>query len=136
MKKLFPAFPVFLLCILLFFSGSLRSQTDGTNDKIVIAISKGDASELSAYLNNMVDLSIPGNEDTYGKTQATRILQDFFSKNPMKSDKTSKQDNSNDGSRFFIGKLESGNKIFRVYYLVKQTSGKYLIHQLQIQEDN
>ena len=136
MKKAAPILPVLMLGIFFFLAGSLHCQTDEANDRIVSAITRGNASDLAEYFNNMVDLSIPGNEDTYGKTQATRILQDFFSKNTVKSYKTSKQGNSNDGSRFFIGKLESGNKVFRVYYLIKQTSGKFLIHQLQIQEEN
>ena len=136
MKKVLQFFPVFVLGIFLVFSVASHGQTDETNDKIVSAITKGDADELSKYLNNMVDLSIPGKEDAYGKTQATRILQDFFTKNPVTNYKTSKQGNSNDGSRFAIGRMESGNKVFRVYYLIKQSSGKYLIHQFQIQEEN
>jgi hypothetical protein len=120
----------------LVMSGKLICQTNDINKQIVSALSAGNATELADFFNTMVDLSIPGTEDTYGKTQATRILQDFFSKYPVKSYKSSKQGSSNDGSQFSIGRMEAGNKIFRVYYLMKRTPDKFLIHQFQIQEEN
>jgi len=83
----------------------------------------------------MVDLGVPGSEDTYSKVQAKRIIDDFFSKNPVKSYKCTKTGTSNDGSQFSIGRLEAGNKFFRVYYLIKKISDKPLIHQFQIQEE-
>jgi hypothetical protein len=114
---------------------SVFCQTDETNKLITFALSKGNAQALSDHFNSMVDLSLPGIEDSYGKTQATRIMQDFFSKNPVKSYKINKTGNSNDGSQFSIGKMEAGNKTFRLYYLIRKISNKYLIHQLQIQEE-
>jgi hypothetical protein len=136
MKSFFQLFSVPVLSILLLIPVSLTGQTDETNKKIIAAITGGNATELAEYFNTVVDLSIPGKEDTYGKIQATRILQEFFLNNPVKSYKTSKQGNSNDGSQFSIGRMESGNKVYCVYYLIKQTSGKFLIHQFQIQEEN
>jgi hypothetical protein len=114
---------------------SLFCQTEETNRQITSALSSGDALELANHFNSMVDLTLPGIEDSYGKTQATRITQDFFSKYPVKSYKISKTGNSNDGSQFSIGKMEAGDKSFRVFYLIKKVSDKYLIHQLQIQEE-
>ena len=111
-------------------------QAVEVNKQIASALSAGNATELATYFNTMVDLSIPGTEDSYGKTQATRIMQDFFTKYPVKSYKSSKQGSSNDGSQFSIGRMEAGNKIFRVYFLLKKTTDKFLIHQFQIQEEN
>ena len=131
--------PVFLL--LLWLAGilvpldSVFCQTEETNKLITSALSTGNAQALSDHFNSMVDLSLPGIEDSYGKTQAARIMQDFFSKNPVKSFKINKTGNSNDGSQFSIGKMEAGNKTFRLYYLIRKISNKYLIHQLQIQEE-
>jgi hypothetical protein len=128
--------PVFWLTVLLLVSSTAVSQTEIINKQIGSSLSSGNATELSGYFNTMVDISIPGTEDSFGKTQATRILQDFFSKYPVKSYKTNKQGSSTDGSQFSIGRMEAGNKIFRVYYLMKKSSDKYLIHQFQIQEEN
>ena len=128
-------FPVFWLTLLALAPSTVFCQTAEINKQIASALSAGNATELTIYFNTMVDLSIPGTEDSFGKTQATRILQDFFSKYPVKSYKTNKQGSSTDGSQFAIGRLEAGNKIFRVYYLMKKSSDKYLIHQFQIQEE-
>jgi hypothetical protein len=133
-------FHLFLSVFWLTFFGmtSLTSfcQTDDINKQITSALSTGNAGELANHFNTMIDLSIPGTEDSFGKTQATRILQDFFSKYPVKSYKANKQGSSTDGSQFSIGRMDAGNKIFRVYYLMKKSTDKYLIHQFQIQEEN
>jgi hypothetical protein len=136
MKKFHVFLTIFWQIIFALASTSLMCQTTETDKQIASALSAGNATELANYFNTMVDLTIPGKEDSYGKTQATRILQDFFSKYPVKSYKTNKQGSSNDGSQFAIGRMECGNKIFRVYYLMKKPSDKYLIHQFQIQEEN
>jgi len=136
MTKCFQLFPVSVFTFLLLFHVGLHGQTNDPDKGIVSAITAGNASELADYFNTMVDISIPGKEDTYGKNQAMRIIQDFFRENPVKSFQINKQGNSSDGARFSIGRMESGKKVFRVYYLLKQTSGKYLIHQFQIQEEN
>jgi hypothetical protein len=135
--KIFHNFlPVFWLPFFALAPSILISQTVEINNQIASALSAGNATELANYFNTMVDLSIPGTEDTFGKTQATRILQDFFSKSPVKSYKTNKQGSSTDGSQFAIGRMEAGNKVFRIYYLMKKSLDKYLIHQFQIQEEN
>jgi hypothetical protein len=108
---------------------------DDPDKQILAAITAGDAQELSQYLNSMVDLGIPGNEGTYGKVQATRILEDFFRKNPVQSAKINKQGNSSDGSFFSLGEMQAGVKHYRLYYLLKNVNGKNLIHLLQIQEN-
>ncbi|MDP4281281.1 MAG: DUF4783 domain-containing protein [Bacteroidota bacterium] len=125
--------PVVLLTILIVQSFSPVVETDDTHKQITSALSSGDASRLSSFFNQMVDLSIAGNEDSYSKTQATRIIQDFFTKNQVKSYKMTRKGTSNDGSCFALGEMNAGGKTFRVYYLLKKVSGKFLIHQLQIQ---
>jgi hypothetical protein len=127
---------VFWPILFTFTPTSLTCQTTEINKQIATALTAGNAAALAKYFNTMVDLSIPGAEDSYGMTQATRILQDFFSKFPVKSYKPNKQGSSNDGSQFSIGRMEAGSKIFRVYYLMKKSADSYLIHQFQIQEEN
>ena len=112
------------------------SGQDETNKQIVIALAAGDTEALSGFLNEMVDLGISGNEDTYSKTQAIQILKDFFTKNPVKTVKITRQGSSTDGSIFAIGEMKAGTGIFRVYYLLKKINGKFLIKQLQIQKSN
>lgn len=128
-----------ILFLMILLSGNApataASNPDETDRKIALALSAGNAEALAAYFNTLIDLGVAGVEETYSKTQATRILQDFFRKNPVKTYKVTRQGTSNDGSRFTIGTLEAGGKTYRVYYLLKVEGGSLLIHQLQIQAD-
>ena len=110
------------------------SGSDDINKQIVSALSAGNAVVLSDYFNAMIDLGILGIEDSYSKTHATQILKDFFIKNPVKSVKITRQGSSTDGSQFAIGEMKAGNDTFRIYYLLKKVSGKFLIQQLQVQK--
>jgi len=129
-----------LLILFFFISGHpMQAQTAGleeTNKLILAALNAGNSTDLSKYFNTMVDLGISGTEDSYSKNQATRIIQDFFTKYPVKSVKIMKQGTSNDGSQFSIGQLQAGTKTFRLYYLLKKVSAQYLIQQFQIEEEN
>jgi hypothetical protein len=128
--------PIVMLAMVLLPS-PLRPEPgqDDTNKQIVAALSAGNALTLSDFFNSMVDLGVSGIEDTYSKTQATQILKDFFSKNPVKSVKITRQGSSTDGSQFSIGEMQAGAGVFRIYYLLKKVSGKFLIQQLQIQKE-
>jgi hypothetical protein len=136
MTHLWKILPLLLpAMVLLPFNSIPEPGQDDTNKQIVAALTAGDAEALSGYFNSMVDLGISGNEDTYSKTQATQILKDFFVKNPVKSVKITRQGSSIDGSQFSIGEMQSGTTTFRIYYLLKKASGKFLIQQLQIQKE-
>jgi len=129
-----------LLILFFLISGHpMQAQTAGpeeTNKLILAALNAGNAADLAKYFNSMIDLGISGTEDSYSKNQATRIIQDFFTKYPVKSVKIMKQGTSNDGSQFSIGQLQAGTKTFRLYYLLKKVSTQYLIQQFQIEEEN
>ena len=132
------------LLLLIFFSilhlqgtGSIliTSPPDETTKLIAAGIRAGDANEVSKYFNAMVDLIIPGYNDTYAKSQAGQILKEFFSRNPVKHFKVTKQGSSENGSLYAIGELLSGKIEYRVYFLMQTIDGKILIQQLKI-EDN
>ena len=125
---------LFMTMVLLPFHSMTAGVQDENNKKIVVALSAGDATALSDFFNTMIDLGIAGNEDTYSKTQATQILKDFFQKNPVKSFKVTQQGSSTDGAQFTIGEMKAGTATYRIYYLLKKVSEKFLIQQLQIQK--
>ena len=136
MTQLWKISLVLLAALLLSFRFEPASVEDDTNKQILAALTAGNAVVLSSFFNNMIDLGIAGNEDTYSKTQATQILNDFFTKNPVKSVKFTSEGSSNDGSHFTIGEMKAGTGTYRLYYLLKKVSGKFLIQQLQIQKQN
>lgn len=127
---------VLMAILVISFRSDPTSVQDDTNKQILAALNAGNADVLSSFFNDMIDLGVAGNEDTYSKTQATRILKDFFMKNPVKSVKFTSEGSSTDGSKFTIGEMKAGTGTYRLYYLLKKVSGKFLIQQLQIQKQN
>ena len=124
-----------LLCLVSFLSAGTVFGQEDPSLAIANALRNGNSKEISKYFNDMVDLNIPGFKDNYSKTQAERILQDFFTKNQVKAFSLSRQGTSSDGSKFNIGTLDAGNKKFRVFFLFRKTNGVYLILQFQIQQE-
>ncbi len=111
MKKIFT-----LISIVLFFTLSSFTQATGLDD-VIGALRNGNATELSKYVDNNIELSLPAKTDNYSRQQALIILQDFFSNNNVKSfDVKHKGDNG--GSQFCIGTLvtRSGNYRTTFFY--------------------
>ncbi len=108
---------------------------EDTATQVASAIQAGNAADVAKFFNAMVDLTLPGYDDSYSKTQAAQIMKDFFTKNPVKGFKITRQGSSPDGSQYSIGSLDTGKKVFRVYFLIKTVNGQNLVHQLQVQEN-
>lgn len=103
---------------------------------IAEAIRTGNVSLLAKYFNTTIDLTVPGNESTFSKAQAEIIIKEFFTKNPPSTFKINHNGSSKDGSMFFIGTyITKQNKSFRTYYLLKKSGDKYVIQQLQFEQD-
>ncbi|MCK9203825.1 MAG: DUF4783 domain-containing protein [Bacteroidales bacterium] len=117
------------------FSSGIFAGPDETEKLISAALQAGNATEVGKYFNAMVDLTLPGYDDTYSKAQASQILKEFFTKNQVKNFKFTNQGSSSDGSRYSIGSLDAGGKTYRVYFLIKSVNGQNLIQQLQMQEN-
>jgi hypothetical protein len=122
--------PAFLCTSFMSFPGPEETAT-----QVTLAIQAANATEISKYFNSMVDLTLPGYDDSYSKAQAGQIMKEFFSQNPVKNFKITRQGSSPDGSHYSIGSLDTGKKVYRVYFLIKSVNGQDLLHQLQVQEN-
>ena len=129
------------ILILLFSFFTLRSSAlpdtapSDISDKIIAALSSGNTSELSKYFNANIELAILDKEDIYSSSQAEIIVKDFFQKNKP-SNYTKMHQGGKEGAKFVIGNLSTSNGVFRVYFLVKEVKGKYLIHTLRFELPN
>jgi hypothetical protein len=135
MKKIYLKLVALIIPAILCMGSAAFSGSEETATQVATAIQAGNALEIAKYFNAMIDLTLPGYDDTYSKTQAGQILKDFFAQNPVKSFKITRQGSSPDGSQFTIGSLEAGKKIFRVYFIIKSVNGQNLVQQLQVQEN-
>ena|ERR1700689_5237049 len=118
----FIAFSLLLLSFRNFFS----------IDDVAIAIRSGNISQLSGYLDNRVDITLPDRSDTYSKSQAEMIIRDFFSTNEVQSFKI-KRKGENAGSEFCIGILQTHNGDFQTTVFMKQKGDKQLLQEIRFE---
>lgn len=104
-------------------------------DKIAVAIEKGNAADLAAHFDKNVELTIPGNEGIFSKSQAEQLIKGFFVKFKPESFKMMHKGGSEKTAMYGIGVMTSSKGKFRLYIFVKKVNGKYLIQQLKVSND-
>ena len=119
----------------LFAFALIETNPPDISDKVISALSAGNATELAKYFNTNIELAILDKEDIYSNVQAEVIVKDFFSKNkPVKY--TKMHQGGKEGAKFVIGNLVTSNGTYRVYFLIKDIKGKYFIHTLRFELPN
>src|SRR5437763_4726764 len=73
-------------------------------EDVINALRTGNATELSRYVDDNIEISLPDKSDTYSRSQAVMVLQDFFTNNGVKSFEVQFK-GENGGSQFCVGKL-------------------------------
>ena len=109
----------------------VTSQT--ISKEIISAFEKGDAKKLSAFLHHNLEVKVAENISIISKNQATRLLQDFFDKNPPLSF-TVTYEGMKQGSEYGIGELKTKDATFRVNLYFIEQEKKNLIYNLIIEK--
>lgn len=113
---------------------SAVAQGEILND-VKAALSAGSAKELSRNFNSTVEIGFDGNKSNYSKTQAEFVLKDFFSKNAPAGFEYIHQGASREGLKYAIGKYNTANGSYRVYILIKQFKGTYLVDTIDFTKE-
>ncbi|MEQ8478389.1 DUF4783 domain-containing protein [Fulvivirga sp.] len=116
--------------LILFAANTLAFGQGEIIEDVKNAIKTGSSKELTKFLNNNVDVTIDGNVESYSKTQAEFALRDFFKNNPPSSFTIVHQGSSKGGLPYAIGQYLTNNETYRVWMRIKQTDGRYLIHEI------
>ncbi len=124
---------LFVVNMLLFSYLSLAQEDVMTNVKALLK--EGNAKEIAQYLNDIVEISIDGEKGNYSKTQAEFVLKDFFKKNPPSDYQKVHQGASKEGLNYMIGKYVCSEGSYRVYIVVKQFKGNYLIDTIDFSKE-
>ena len=90
-------------------------------------LKQGNAKEIARYFNDIVEISIDGEKGNYSKTQGEFVLRDFFRNNPPDDYQKIHQGSSREGLTYMIGEYTCPQGTYRVYIVVKQFKGDYLI---------
>lgn len=113
------------LAVLLFSSFTYISLAN-----IVNAMKSGNASEVTKYFDETVEITFSDKSGSYSKKQAERVLNDFFVSNPVNNfEVIHKSENGN--SQYCIGNLVTKNGTFRTTIYIKQYGQKQLIQELR-----
>lgn len=101
-------------------------------EEVVSAMRSGDANQLSRYFDDRVDISLPGKNDNYSKSQGELILKDFFLNNDVR-DFQVKHKGENNGSQFCFGVLQTRNGNYRTKLYMKQKGDKQVLQEIGFQ---
>ncbi|MCW3462699.1 DUF4783 domain-containing protein [Chitinophaga nivalis] len=135
MKKLLMVLGVLLLggifTAFTLSASSFGNTVAGPFEDVVSAIKQGDASSLSRFLDNNVEINIAGKANSYSKAQAEVILKDFFSKNQVKTFELVHQ--GGEGSRFGIGTLATSGGTYRLSFFLQKKGGSMVLNELRFE---
>jgi len=111
----------------------LSSFTKQSNiDAVIMALRSGSANDLSTYLDDKVELTMPDQSDSYSKAQAVLILKDFFSSNDVKSFEV-KHKGDGGGGQFCVGTLQTRSGNFRTTVFMKVKNNKEVVKEIRFQ---
>jgi hypothetical protein len=127
MKQLFTS--LLLGSILLLSSFTVQNSSI---DEVIGALRSGNASQLSAYFDDNVELTLPDKSDSYSKAQAQLIIKDFFGNNGVKGFEL-KHKGDSPGGHFCIGTLQTGAGNFRTNVFMKIKNGKEVVKEIRFQ---
>lgn len=106
---------VSLLIILMSFT-----VISGNMTQIVSALKDNDASGVSKYFDNVVDIKLPGKDEVknVSKNQATLILKNFYTEQEVKGFDLASQREMG-GTGYLTGKLKANTKNFNITLMLK-----------------
>ena len=119
-----------LWATLLVITSSFISQS---SDDVVKAIKAGNASQVAKYFDNTVEITLPEKSNSYSKSQATLVLQNFFASNTVKDFEILHQ-SDNSGSQYCIGNLKTANGTFRTTIFMKQKGSTEVVQELRFEK--
>jgi hypothetical protein len=123
MKKLFT-----LACVAILVLASSFRPPSGLDD-VINALRMGNANELSRYVDDNIEISLPGKSNSYSKSQGVMVLQDFFSSNGVKGFEVLHR-GENAGGQFCVGMLKTRTGNYRTTFFIKTRNGKQLVKDI------
>lgn len=127
MKKLIWVFGLLILSVATF----AQSVTEITG-----ALKRGDADALARYMDQDVEIALPGQDDMVSKSEAVAALRRFFSAHRVKGFSEMHQGRSKgQDSQYVIGNLNTDKGSFRVYVYMKSKNGGVAIQEIRFDKE-
>ena len=130
MKKLIQLTIFVFLATSSLVQGQSEVVASFTND-----MKTGSSKEYRKYFSQSDDVTIDGDIQPFSKTQAEYELRDFFKNHVPDNFTIIHQGASKGGLHFAIGQYVSKSDTFRIFFRIKGSEGKYLIHEITIDKE-
>ncbi|MEJ0105843.1 MAG: DUF4783 domain-containing protein [Bacteroidota bacterium] len=104
----------------------------GGIDEVIGALKAGNVSELSRYIEDNVEITLPDKSDNYSKAQAGLVLKDFFSNSGVKSFDVKHKGDGPSG-QFCVGTLVTKNGNYRTNVFMKVKGNKQIMKEIRFQ---
>lgn len=99
-------------------------------DEVINALKAGNAQELSKYIDDNVEISLPGKADNYSKAQAVMVLKDFFGNNGVTGFEVQFR-GENGGGQYCIGNLKTRSGDYRTTVFMKTKEGRQVVKEIR-----
>jgi Domain of unknown function (DUF4783) len=124
---------ILLSCTFLLCSFTAVKRGSGMEiEDIVMAMKSGNASQLSRYFDNRVDISLPDKSDNYSRTQAEMVIRDFFSSNAVRNFEI-KYKGGSTSSKYCVGTLQTRNGDYHTKLFMKEKDNKQVLQEIVFQ---
>jgi hypothetical protein len=104
-------------------------------ERLVEAIRKGDAARMSEWFHQSLEMTILENDYVASKTQATRIIENFFKSYPPTEFRISFE-GTKEKSKYAIGSLKCAGNSFRINMFFIAKGNDRLIYYLSIEKES
>jgi hypothetical protein len=104
----------------------------GGIDDVIGALKSGDATGVSKFFDDNVELTLPVKSDSYSRAQAEVILKDFFGNNGVKGFEL-KHKGDSPGGHYCIGTLQTKSGNFRAHVFMKSKGNKEVVKEIRFQ---
>ena len=111
------------------------AQSAAVFEKIQKSIVAANVETISPIMLDFVEIGWDETKKTYDRKQAKIVLREFFKRNPPTALEYIHKGASKEGLQYAIGKYASGNGFWRVYILVKEVKGSFLIDTMDFSKE-
>lgn len=133
-SKLMKVWFLVVFCCMVAGVSTADAQNEVINN-VRDALKAGSSRELSKYINNTVEISIDGEKASYSRNQAEFVLRDFFNNYPPTGFRYVHQGSSKEGLKYTVGTYSYDRGEFRVFMLIKQFGGSYLVDKIDFNKE-
>lgn len=120
----------FTYSLLIFLLSSFRLASI---NEVVNALKTGNASLVSRYFDNTIDITLADKSNSYSKSQGELVLKDFFNTNSVITFVVI-HSGDNAGAQYVIGNLQTKKGTYRTTIYIKQKADRQVLQEIRFEK--